>query len=372
MSKFNYRKLEVRDNTIEQMLNDGFINKNDFLNSMGLGGVAVFRDRAGNVLLRKKNLVTLRGRIFTLNKLFTNSNRNVNDAKLNVPFDPRMNDNGVITDFNNVFSDTPAYDTNKVQWNASNYITNDVDRQICLFRIGKGGANWTPEGWEIVTNQPVPTNTALIDPIVFRNLEDTNPGADGETIILSTDNSINYENIYPSKEINGTPVCVNDSTGGLCIDEENPPVGFNTTFMTDADGYVRKTFLNTDGDISWKYYYKRINAAVNLEDPGVTEVANYSFQPQWVCAYGSVKATMKMTLVIDEGDFPGYIDPNDNYFNELGLYIAKPEFSHAETQTDPNVDIYNFRYPELFTHITFDPEPLHDFKFLRIDYYLFA
>lgn len=114
-----------------------------------IGGVAIFKDPAGNVLLRAKNLVVARGRIFSLENLF----------KLDI--NPTVED---IKDFRQ-----------------------DRSRSVCLFSIGSGGTlpddPWNP----LIVN---PWETAINTPIPFRSY----------TPSLGDSLPVELENIYYGKE----------------------------------------------------------------------------------------------------------------------------------------------------------------------------
>jgi len=112
-------------------------------------GVAVFKDPAGNVLLRRKNLVVARGRVFALENLY----------KLDL--DRTIED---LADF-----------------------VQDRSRSICLFSIGTGGTlpdnPWNP----LIVN---PWETSIASPVPFRSY----------TPSLGESLPTELENIYYGKE----------------------------------------------------------------------------------------------------------------------------------------------------------------------------
>ena len=116
-----------------------------------IGGVAIFKDPAGNVLLRKKNLVVARGRIYSLENLF----------KLNL--DPTVED--------------------------TKNFKQDRSRSVCMFSIGTGGTlkddPWNP----LIVN---PWETGVLQPIPFRSY----------TPSLGESLPVELENIYYGEETN--------------------------------------------------------------------------------------------------------------------------------------------------------------------------
>jgi len=91
------KTIEFKDFTLQECIDDGLVCKGDM--APNYTGLVVIKDIEGNVLLRKKNLVVLRGRTFSLEKLFN----------LTIP--------------------------NEV---SGSYISN-TNRSVCLFRAGTNG-----------------------------------------------------------------------------------------------------------------------------------------------------------------------------------------------------------------------------------------
>jgi hypothetical protein len=132
----NRTKLIIKDDTLESLLHDEFVTHHD---RSTLKGIVVIKDPEGKVLFRKKNLVVLRGRVFALEKVF------------NFPIDPELAS----------FQEVPNYKEN-------------LNRQICLFGIGTGGASGNTVFEPITTDAH---NEELYDPAPFRTF--STGGIDG-------------------------------------------------------------------------------------------------------------------------------------------------------------------------------------------------
>ncbi|MFA7143312.1 MAG: hypothetical protein WC175_04955 [Candidatus Dojkabacteria bacterium] len=144
----------------------------------------VFKDKDGNVLFERTNLVVQRGRIFTLERLI---NRGIGDADINV------------TDRNFQF-DNP-------------------NRKLYFFSVGNGGT----AGGPFFPAQPSPTNDDLENKVPFILVEE------GESVDVHT---------YPLP-----PTPVGDSDGYFGKGFENPPV-FNIDLLEDGDGVDNLVSLN--------------------------------------------------------------------------------------------------------------------------------
>jgi hypothetical protein len=329
----DYKKLEVRDQTLEDMLHDEFVTKRDFHNPGGMQGVAVFKNRKGDVLMRKKNLVVLRGRIFTLQRLFCETDRSAAVSAFDIPTTSAAS---FFPDQVNVPTVSPwgSYVDN---WNGpGGSFTNNVNRMLCMFRIGSGAYDVVNNPWTLV-NPPHSYDLSLRNPKPFRVYDKTIPNWVNPISKLDpTNGNKTLEHIYPCKNAGAAAdlVLVNDATDPM------------------AQGrwaYKRVTGTGNVGEI--QYLWKRFNCTTT--DP----YSASNFTPEWACHYGQNSAAVKMTLWLDEGDAEG------EKINELGLYIANIASTAGQTL---------FRWPEMFSHITFETEPMHGSKDIKCEYYLFA
>ena len=322
----DFKQLKVHDQTLEDLLHDEFVTGKDFnRQGGGMRGVAVFKNRQGDVLMRKRNLVLLRGRIHTLQRLFCETDRTTQITSFDVP------STGPASFFpNEVDVPTPnPWGTYVDTWSGGTY-TDSVNRMMCLFRIGNGAYDIENNPWTLV-NPPHSYNLHMGNPRPFRIID---KGVSGWVNEISRPDPLNgnktLEHIYPAKNVGAAADLVN-------IGESDP----------DWIPFVHKLVSDTEV----QYLYKRFNCTTT--DPYSTG----NFIPEWACHYGQNSACVKMTLWLDEGDALG------DKINELSLHIANAR--HDGTQVE-------FKHPEIFSHITFESEPMHDNKDIKIEYFLFA
>lgn len=161
MNNNDTKVLKFQDST---NLKEKFLR--DSSNKSALRGHVVFKDENGNVILEKDNLIVLRGRTFVLERLFNKS----------------------ITDAENV-----------------DYIKN-VNRKVCLFKIGDGGANvetapfnpYVPEYSDEDLAHPLPF--VIVDP--DKNLDPVKQKNPSILTELSDEDKLNYH--APVKDGNTT------------------------------------------------------------------------------------------------------------------------------------------------------------------------
>jgi hypothetical protein len=287
-------------------------------------GVAVFKDRNDNVIMRKKNLVVLRGRIFTLQRLFCETDRTSTLMGYDIP---TPNAASFFPGQTNAPNPTP-WGTYVDTWAGGGTLTNNLNRMLCLFRIGNGAYNIDVNPWSLV-NPPHSYDLRLHNARPFRIFDKSVPGWTNPIV------ANNLEHIYPVKNWGA-------SADSILTSDADPNLA-NWT-------HKRITAANNAGEI--QYLWKRFNCTTS--DP--TNVNN--FKPEWACHYGQNSACVKMTLWLDEGDASG------DKINELGLYIANISMSQAGK--------IEFKYPEEFTHLTFETEPMHGNKDIKVEYFLFA
>jgi hypothetical protein len=116
----NHKTIEEFDHTLEESFFDSYEKPR-------MKNVAFFFDDKGNLLLKRENLVVMRGRVFALEKVF----------------------------------DLPMAATV-----AENFST-DLDRKVCLFKIGTGG---TPLDDPFNPNKVKPLESDLSNSVPFRTL----------------------------------------------------------------------------------------------------------------------------------------------------------------------------------------------------------
>jgi hypothetical protein len=178
-------------------------------NSNPFRGHVVLRDENGDIILEKDNMIVLRGRTFALEKLF----------------DSTASGSGFPT-------------------GASAYIEN-LNRKICLFKIGKGGAPISsPFSPDAVSYE----DTDLVEPIPFVIHDPTGTELDPDN------NSI-----------------IEDLPTRIANKPHKYQLGVNSTIIstTGSKDYYAKTF---DADPEWYYnltdneVYKKITCSIGLID----------------------------------------------------------------------------------------------------------
>lgn len=144
----------------------------------------VFKDKDGNVLFERTNLVVQRGRIFTLERLI---NRGIRDTDINVEDRQFHYDN--------------------------------PNRRLYFFSVGNGGT----AGGPFFPAQPAPTNDDLVNKVPF--------------ILTEEDEDVNVRT-YPLP-----PITVGNSNGYFGKGFENDPA-FSIDLLEDGDGVDNLVSLN--------------------------------------------------------------------------------------------------------------------------------
>jgi len=127
-----------------------------------IGGLVVVKDRKGNTLLRKNNLVVFRGRLFAIEKIF--------GQPFNVPYKYGKAPNSyyAATAAGNEKGTNPQDIEDLVLIPSGEDLSSDLsgllNRRVCLFGIGSGGV--TNEAW-FSPSAVIPTCTSLSVPIAF-------------------------------------------------------------------------------------------------------------------------------------------------------------------------------------------------------------
>jgi hypothetical protein len=321
----NGRILKCSDSLNATMRDEADICQNKY---PSIGGLVLVKNRRGDVLLRKNNLVVFRGRLFALEKIF--------GQPFNTPFSFMPNRNAGNERGSN--PETISSLTNGV--NIGNDLRNLLNRKVCLFSIGEGGV--ATNAWFSPSVVP-PTSTALTQRIAFCDT-------------ASSDYLVNT-NFYHAEELAEgaeSSKCyykrLNTKDAG---DNFLPHWVFDTTTNTLAmmtTLHINESYLSnpSDGQI------KRIN-----------ELALYM-------ANESENYTQLTPNVSGIGDYTvGTTIPNDVYILDDGVYTAVyGEFTEGVTYFKKGPS--TFTDIEMFSRITFDTESLYANKELIIEYYIFA
>jgi len=286
-------------------------------------GVVCIKDEKGNILLTKKNIISYRGRVWTLEKLL-DINVLENSGGFNIP----VTDYNKMTGAVNIFSEDenmyvldnttkPCSDLNSQEAKSKNF-------KIRLFSVGDGGCQRDTDATILPFNR-LPPNTFdndVYNPIFFKD----NNTFSSELNAISTKNG-----------------------------------GFGGLYKANSNG---------------EWQFKKVNAILN--DQGMYDVAD----PKWhlsVTNYSNVNrdtveelkfsheyAAVRYDLEIKKDDLifkanaATSTTTSQTYdvpvVNELGLYLCDNNYENIE----------------MFSHVTFDSISFRDYKSLKVEYYLFV
>jgi hypothetical protein len=129
--------IKISDSLDETMRDEADLCRNKY---PSIGGLLLVKNKQGDVLLRKNNLVVFRGRLFALEKIFGQA--------FNTPFNfMPIGKNGVTAENTGNASGSNPNTISDLVLNKtiSGDLTSLLNRRVCLFGIGSGGV--TSNGW---------------------------------------------------------------------------------------------------------------------------------------------------------------------------------------------------------------------------------
>lgn len=235
MNNIETKQLKFDDST---SLQEKFLKNAGSKSTTNLRGHVVFKDENGNIILEKDNLIVLRGRTFVLEQIFKQA----------------------ITDTQN-----------------TDYIK-DLNRKVCLFKIGDGGAN---------------VQTAPFNPFVPEHTDE------------QLAHALPFVTVDPDKNLDP-------------VKQKNPSI---LTELSDADKLVYHNPVK-DGTVT-HYMCKSFNGSgagnpITGTEWGYNKINNEVF--------------IKCNLLISVKD------ARNQYLNELGLYFAQYV---PETKTYKNIEMFS-------------------------------
>jgi len=296
-------------------------------------GIICIKDPRGNVLLTKKNIITYRGRVWTLERLvdvnvLSKGNFNIprtvyNKATATANYfseDETMNYNDQGVDGFKACSDLNSEEYGK----GENF-------DIRLFSVGDAGCQRDTDGTILPFNR-LPPNTF-------------------------DDDIYNY---IPFKSSSYTDLDNSNNGGAYVRNNKGDDANGNGSWQFKKINLKKKT--NTAVQCGYTYYVDKpewhLSVAPNLNSLDDNEELKFSHE----------YAALRYDLIIDKTDLvysknsATTTTTSQTYevpvINELGLFICNESYS-PETI-------------EMFSHVTFDSISFRDYKSLAVEYYLFV
>jgi len=320
--------------------------QNGFLKS--IRGCVECRDKMGNLLFKKDNVITRAGKFFLLEKLLGFVDFTQNSSNLLKIQRGKIGTNGL----------EPDMGISKTL----------VDRQLCAFAIGSGGISTASTVGEV--KAPSYKDTTLYEPLLFK-IENSN---------FEKDNLSGYTyNQY-------MPIDAD------CLYSQNPDLYKEERLSENyrANGTDRKLL----SDLKFINSYIQAPVEVISSESGGNAYKLKGLQNgfEFVIDENKDEVHIKFELTIHETDLDCYT-AEYRKFNELGLYIANvqgaygdildgistdeipgyTEVSDTYPATDGNSNVFSkeIKNPELFSHITFNNMDLSSSQEVTFTYYIY-